>query len=166
MMRRMSSSKVPVGVTSATGYGVTLAAVVAAALDYIGGDHSAPTKTTLVLGVVAGVSFVTTQIGRYAQAKAQINASVYAAPAPDLPEPEEPSWLPSPQTTSANTESTLDLGDPTMGRWAPEPTAEKVRTLTDAELEDDPDMGEPLAATAESYVGDPKDKHGAEDHPA
>lgn len=71
----MVKSKVSVGVTSAAGYGVTLAAVVAAALDYIGGDHSQPTKTTLALGIVAGVSFVTTQVGRYLQAHALVRVA-------------------------------------------------------------------------------------------
>lgn len=103
--------KVKVGVTSATGYGVSLAAVVAAALDYIGGDHSAPTRTTLVLGAVAGVSFVVTQAGRYAQAHAQIRVAPQVinenriaaqearwAQNSDVPEAEDqaeaPSWLP------------------------------------------------------------------------
>jgi hypothetical protein len=99
---------VSVGVTSAAGYGVTVAAVVAAALDYIGGDHSQPTKTTLALGIVAGVSFVTTQVGRYLQAHAQIKAAPqleaerrYSAEAERYgagqnvcePKPEQPSWL-------------------------------------------------------------------------
>lgn len=100
-------TKVSVGVTSAAGYGVTVAAVVAAALDYIGGDHSQPTKTTLYLGIVAGVSFVTTQVGRYVQAHAQAQVApqleaerrysaeqarwgdVQATQA----KPEQPSWL-------------------------------------------------------------------------
>lgn len=81
-------SKVPVGVTSAAGYGVTLASVIAAALDYVGGDHSQPTKTTLYLGVAAGLAFLSTQLGRFAQAKAQIHTAMYANP-----EPEAPSWL-------------------------------------------------------------------------
>jgi hypothetical protein len=102
--------KVKVGVTSATGYGVTLAAVLAAALDYIGGDHSQPTRTTLILGIVAGVSFVTTQVGRYVQAHAQlkrpaltseqydtiaqhVHDTVDGMMAEEDEPPEEPSWL-------------------------------------------------------------------------
>jgi hypothetical protein len=70
IIRVMSSLKVPVGVTSVAGYSVTLASVAGAVVAYLQGDHSADNATVIALGVAAGLSFLSTQIGRYAQAHA------------------------------------------------------------------------------------------------
>lgn len=105
--------KVGVGVTSQVGYGVTLAALLAAIVAYIQGDHSIENATTLGLGIVAGISYVITQLGRYAQAHAHAKAlpqvlenERYAAQEyseADFadPEPEEPSWLKQDQELAA-----------------------------------------------------------------
>lgn len=51
-----------------------------------------------------------------------------------------------------------DITDPEWSGQEPPP-------LTDAELESDPDMGDPLDAVPDDYKGDPTDHAGADDHP-
>ena len=65
------------------------------------------------------------------------------------------------QASSGN--ATYGYLDRDTSRWTDEEPEHPP--LPDA-FDKDPDMGEPLDATPESYVGDPRDKHGAKDHPA
>lgn len=112
--------KVKLGPTSQIGYGVTLTALAAAVVAYANGDRSVENATVIGLGLVAGVSYVVTAVGRYAQAHAQVKAGAHERiavvhadadvkrtkiehgilDAPEMlaadfpePEPEEPSWL-------------------------------------------------------------------------
>jgi hypothetical protein len=93
----------------------------------------------LTAGAIAALSFVVTQLGRYAQshalAKAPATQVVYAGGS---------------VATTPRTAPTSDAEPP---------------PLTDAEADVDPDMGDPLDAGPESYLGDPDDRHGADDQP-
>lgn len=64
--------KVPVGVTSVAGYTITLAGVVGAVLAFLKGDRSDQTLGVLAAGGTAVLAFLSTQLGRYAQAHAAV----------------------------------------------------------------------------------------------
>lgn len=76
----MSNTNVPVGVSSAAGYTVTLATFAAAVVAYLSGDHSQGNLVVIALGIFSAISFLTTQVGRYKQAIEKAKR-----PAPDSP---------------------------------------------------------------------------------
>jgi len=77
-------TKVPVGLSTATGGTVTLAAYIGAIVAFLNGARDAETVTLLALGTVALVS---TMAGRFAQAVAQVHAhAVITASTPVVPD--------------------------------------------------------------------------------
>jgi len=77
-------TKVPVGLSTATGGTITLAAYIGAIVAFINGARDAETLTLLALGTIALVS---TMAGRFAQAVAQAHAhAVIAASRPAVPD--------------------------------------------------------------------------------
>jgi hypothetical protein len=70
------AQQVPVGVATKTGYSVTVAALVAAILSYVTGDHSQAELGSIVGAAVGLISLAITQIGRYVQANSQIKATI------------------------------------------------------------------------------------------
>jgi hypothetical protein len=60
---------VPVGTTTKVGYGATITTAIAAILAYLFADADAQTLGVIASGIFAAISMVTTQIGRYMQAK-------------------------------------------------------------------------------------------------
>jgi hypothetical protein len=68
-MDRNTQPKVPVGVTSQVGYGVTATALIAAVVAFVSGDRSEQTLGVLTAAALAAVSLGITQIGRYLQAR-------------------------------------------------------------------------------------------------
>lgn len=67
-----NSPAVPVGITSKVGYGVTALGLVSAIVAYATGHRDQQTVGVIVSGAVAGLSLLSTQLGRYAQAHALI----------------------------------------------------------------------------------------------
>lgn len=71
--------KVSWGASTYAGYGVASVAFVLALLAFIDGDRSEQVIGVLVPGVIGGLSFAITQIGRYVQAKAKIDTATAVA---------------------------------------------------------------------------------------
>ena len=82
--------KVPVGVATVAGYGVTVTGFAAAVVAFIMGDRDEQTDGVIVAGAVAGLAFAITQIGRYVQAKAAIKYQPIPWPDADVEKAEGP----------------------------------------------------------------------------
>lgn len=146
-------AKVAVGATTIAGWGSSLVGVVALALVQLLPGVEIDQATEVATAAFVVVSFAVTQAGRMAQAHA----------------------LAKPPAATANTHLTTPLrvdaravADAVTARLATrssEAAGHEPPALTDAELDHDPDMGDPPAAGPEDYVGDPHDTAGASDHP-
>jgi len=113
--------KVPVGVSTVSGYGLTVIAFAAAVVAYLTGDHSQQTVGTIAAGGVAALAFAITQIGRYVQAK----AAIYAQPVPVAQAP-----------TKAGNPPLIDFdGD---GVFTPAPVSNAGPVVADPSLQADP----------------------------
>lgn len=71
----MPTTKVPIGVASATGYSVSTAALVLAIIAFLTGDRSEQTLGTIAAGTFALLTLLATQLGRFWQAKEKIRAA-------------------------------------------------------------------------------------------
>jgi hypothetical protein len=86
----MSTTKVPVGVTSVAGYSSSLVLFVLAIYSFaFNNDRTDQTLGTLAAGAAAALTFLSTQVGRYVQAKELAKTPlVIHQPVPVTPNPQ------------------------------------------------------------------------------
>lgn len=76
----MSSTKVPVGVSSLAGYSTSVVTLAGAMAAFLTGDRSRDTLVIVLLGGYSAGSFLVTQVGRYVQAHALAKKPAPAGP--------------------------------------------------------------------------------------
>lgn len=142
------ATKVSVGVTSATGYAATLVGLIGTVLALVLPDVPQEQSAMIASAVFAVGSFVVTQVGRYVQAREQIKAAAAVA--------KPASWQGS--------VSAPDLGG------SPVPAAAGATYSPDeppAPYTPDGELAEHMKSLpTSSLVADPRDRKGADDHPA
>jgi hypothetical protein len=147
----MVKSKVSVGTSTVAGLLATLAGFAAAVAAYKQGDRSEATLGTIAGAAVGAISLVTTMVGRFAQAHRLATGTL------------------SVDELEAVARHASDAVDRAVAGYefvdAKQDGAGEPGPLTYAEAREDPEMGDPLDATRESLVADPRDRHGAKDHP-
>lgn len=164
--------KVAVGKTTVAGSAVSLIAYVLAIVAYLGGARDEATISALVVGTVALVS---TLAGRYGQAialvlkglqQSTIAAGASSAPATELvSQPRAFSGTRSKVELSASPEPTLSVTNTAAPATAPVagvPEPEAPFTADGERVT----VGDFETYPLESFVADPKDRHGANDTPA